>query len=216
MNSDFVYSFNVEAVGLTMCQQCAVGATFTSARNCTPNQVLSSGTNMFQEASERMTKDTTMTAPSTIKIKVVAPPDGNIFTDGAKRFHCAEVLPTEVYRWILPNLHLHAIGAALVVPTQEQADYSGVRVGGPFKTTVTELSVSVDSVVTGNVAFLLLRWKGSCRRSSVRRWRKHIFLNRYRAHRPWNTQFLEVPRFKAVVRCLVQHIALSRCRDRCW
>ena len=27
-----------------------------------------------------------------MKIKVVAPPDGNIFTVGAKRFHCAEVL----------------------------------------------------------------------------------------------------------------------------
>ena len=76
-----------EAVGLTMCRQCAVGATFTSARNCTPNEVLSSGTNMFQGAFERMTKDTTVTAPSTMKVKVVAPPDGNIFTVGAKRFH---------------------------------------------------------------------------------------------------------------------------------
>ena len=43
-----------------------------------------------------MKKDTTAAAPSTMKIKVVAPPDGNIFTVGAKRFHCAEVLPTEV------------------------------------------------------------------------------------------------------------------------
>ena len=31
-----------------------------------------------------------------------------------------------------------------------------------------------------------------------------------------NTEFPEAPRFKAHVRCLVQHIALSRCRDRCW
>ena len=73
-----------------------LSATLASARNCTPNVVLSSGTNMFQGAFERMMKDTTLTAPSTMKIKVVAPPDGNIFTVGAKRFHCAEVLPAEV------------------------------------------------------------------------------------------------------------------------
>ena len=41
---------------------------------------------------ERMTKDMTAAAPSTLKIMVVAPPDGNIFTVGPKRFHCAEVL----------------------------------------------------------------------------------------------------------------------------
>ena len=35
---------------------------------------------------ERMTRDTTVTAPSTMKFMVVAPPDGNIFTVGAKRF----------------------------------------------------------------------------------------------------------------------------------
>ena len=96
--------FSEEVVGLTMCRQCAVGATFTSARNCTPNEVLSIGTNMFQGAFERMTKDTTVTAPSTMKIKVVAPPDGNIFTVGAKRFRCAEVLPAEVFAF-LPCLH---------------------------------------------------------------------------------------------------------------
>ena len=45
-----------------------------------------------------MTKDTTGTAPFTMKIKVVAPPGGNIFFVGAKRFHCAEVLPTKVFR----------------------------------------------------------------------------------------------------------------------
>ena len=44
---------------------------------------------------ERMAKVTTLTAPSTMKIMVVAPPNGNIFSVGAKRFHCAEVLPTE-------------------------------------------------------------------------------------------------------------------------
>ena len=44
-----------------------------------------------------MTKDTTATAPSTMKIKVVVPRDGNIFTVGAKRFHCAEALPTKVF-----------------------------------------------------------------------------------------------------------------------
>ena len=75
-----------EAVGLTMCWQCAVGATLTSARNCTLNEVLLGGTNKFQEVFERITKDMTASAPSTMKIKVVAPPDGNIFTVGAK--HC--------------------------------------------------------------------------------------------------------------------------------
>ena len=35
---------------------------------------------------ERMTKDMTASAPSTLKIIVVAPPDGNIITVGAKRF----------------------------------------------------------------------------------------------------------------------------------
>ena len=39
-------------------------------------------------------------------------------------------------RWIVPNLHLHAIGAALDVPTQEQADYSGVKFEGPFNATL--------------------------------------------------------------------------------
>ena len=50
-----------------------------------------------------MTKDMTASAPSTMKIKVVAPPDGNIFTVGTKRFHCAEVLPTEVFAvvWLM-------------------------------------------------------------------------------------------------------------------
>ena len=44
-----------------------------------------------------MTKDISASAPCTMQIKVVAPLDGNIFTVGAKRFHCAEVLPTEVF-----------------------------------------------------------------------------------------------------------------------
>ena len=35
---------------------------------------------------ERMTRDTTVTAPSTMKFMVIAPPGGNIFTVGAKRF----------------------------------------------------------------------------------------------------------------------------------
>ena len=61
-------SFSDQAVGLTMCRQCAVGATSTSSRNCTPSGVLSS-TSIFQGDFERMTKDTTVTAPSTIKIK---------------------------------------------------------------------------------------------------------------------------------------------------
>ena len=46
------------------------------------------GTNMFAEVCERMTKELTASVPSTMKIIVVAPPDGNIFVVG----HCAEVL----------------------------------------------------------------------------------------------------------------------------
>ena len=38
--------------------------------------VLSSGKNKFQEAFERMAKKLTASAPSALKIKVVAPPDG--------------------------------------------------------------------------------------------------------------------------------------------
>ena len=33
----------------------------------------------------------------------------------------------EKERWMVPNLHLHALGAARDVPTQEQADYTGVK-----------------------------------------------------------------------------------------
>ena len=46
------------------------------------------GTNMFPEVCERMTKELTASVPSTMKIIVVPPPDGNIFAVG----HCAEVL----------------------------------------------------------------------------------------------------------------------------
>ena len=52
---------------------------------CCHKIVLSSGTHMFQEVYERMTKDMTASAPCTLKIMVVAPPDGNIITVGAKR-----------------------------------------------------------------------------------------------------------------------------------
>ena len=55
---------------------------------------------MFQWVFVRMTKDTTLTAPSTMKIMVVAPPNGNIFSVGAKRFRRAEVLPTEVFAFL--------------------------------------------------------------------------------------------------------------------
>ena len=54
---------------------------------CCHKVVLSSGTHMFQEVYERMTKDMTASAPSALKIMVVAPPDGNIITFGAKRLH---------------------------------------------------------------------------------------------------------------------------------
>ena len=44
-----------------------------------------------------MTKDTILTVPSTMMNMVVAPPNENIFSVGAKRFRRAEVLPTEAY-----------------------------------------------------------------------------------------------------------------------
>ena len=46
----------------------------------------------FQESFERMTAELTASAPSVMKIEVVAPLDGNIITVDAKRFHHAEVL----------------------------------------------------------------------------------------------------------------------------
>ena len=39
------------------------------------NIVLSGGTTMFQGIGERMTKELTALAPSTMKIKVIAPPE---------------------------------------------------------------------------------------------------------------------------------------------
>ena len=98
---------------------------FTPAKSCAPCHAVKRH-GYVPRAFERMTNDTTVTAPSTacgvghmiavasgtflystrfmMKIKVVAPPDGNIFTVGAKRFHCAEVLPTEVFVF-LAGLH---------------------------------------------------------------------------------------------------------------
>ena len=66
---------------------------FCCSRSC---PLTSSNFRFDQWVFERMTKDTTLTAPSTMKIMVVAPPIGNIFTVGAKRFRCAEVLATQV------------------------------------------------------------------------------------------------------------------------
>ena len=61
--------------------------------------VLSSGTNMVPKA-------LTASAPSAMKIILVSPPDGEIFTVGAKRFWCAEVL-----------LHQTFPCAAIVLPS---------------------------------------------------------------------------------------------------
>jgi len=44
-------------------------------KNLYANVVLSSGTNMFQGMVERMTNELTALAPSTMKAKVVAPPE---------------------------------------------------------------------------------------------------------------------------------------------
>ena len=64
---------------------------FASAANCSPNEVLPS-TNIFQQAFERMTKDMTASAPSTLKFMVVAPLDGRSPPLAPNAFHCAEVL----------------------------------------------------------------------------------------------------------------------------
>ena len=54
---------------------------------------------------ERMTKELTASAPSAMKIKVVAPPDDNILTVGAQRFRCAEVLfPSKVNKLLDGNI----------------------------------------------------------------------------------------------------------------
>ena len=42
------------------------------------------------------------------------------------------VLPIQLNEKVA-NLHPPALGAALDIPTQEQADYTGVKVQGPFK-----------------------------------------------------------------------------------
>ena len=59
-------------------------------KNLYVDVVLSSGTNMFPEAFERMTKELTASPLSAMKIKVVAPPD-DIITAGTKHFRHAEV-----------------------------------------------------------------------------------------------------------------------------
>ena len=46
--------------------------------NLCANVVLSGGTTMFQGIGERMTKELTALAPSTVKIKVVAPPERKV------------------------------------------------------------------------------------------------------------------------------------------
>ncbi|CAK0807062.1 unnamed protein product, partial [Prorocentrum cordatum] len=62
---------------------CSAGTTFQSIMKCDvdirkdlyANVVLSGGTTMFPGIGERMTKELTALAPSTMKIKVVAPPE---------------------------------------------------------------------------------------------------------------------------------------------
>ena len=49
-------------------------------KNLYANVVLSSGTTMFPEAFERMTKELMASAPSARKIKVVAPPDDKVLS----------------------------------------------------------------------------------------------------------------------------------------
>ena len=71
---------------------------------------------MFPDVCERMTKEQTASVPSTMKIIVVAPLDGNIFTVG----HCAEVLL---------QCKDSSLGAALNFVDQDHS----VNVEGPFK-----------------------------------------------------------------------------------
>ena len=88
---------------------------------------------MFQWVFERMTKDTTLTASSTMKIMVVAPPNGNIFTVGAKRFRCAEVLPTEAY----------CLFTSKVGPT-DQFDWLMDKIVGLFTSSLDSYSEKVE------------------------------------------------------------------------
>merc|ERR1712127_131702 len=48
---------------------------FQTIMKCDANIVLSGGTTMFTGLSERLTKEMTALAPSTMEIKVVAPPE---------------------------------------------------------------------------------------------------------------------------------------------
>ena len=66
-------------------------------KNLYVNVVLSSGTSMFQEIGECMTKELTTLATSTMKIKDELP-DGNVSTVGAERLRCACVFPAK-FHW---------------------------------------------------------------------------------------------------------------------
>ena len=62
------------------------------------NVVMSSGTHMFPEAREHVTKELTASASSAMKIKVVAPTDNINLTVCARRFRCAEGLLPPKFR----------------------------------------------------------------------------------------------------------------------
>ena len=68
-------------------------------KNLYVNVVLSRGMNGVQEVFERMTKELAASAPSAMKIKVVAPTNKIILTVGAKTLPlCGSFLPAEVQR----------------------------------------------------------------------------------------------------------------------
>ena len=67
-------STRVKVPSMDLCETC------TSASICTPTVVASGDTYMFREGLERTTKELAASAPSTMKIKVVAPPDLDAIT----------------------------------------------------------------------------------------------------------------------------------------
>ena len=87
--------------------------------------------------------------------------------------------------------------------------------GGPLQ---FKLGTSVVAKTSVQVEFLYVEWRLRC---PLRLQRAFVLVIEAAVTSKtetysYFTQILEVPRFKAVVRCLVRLIALSRCRDRCW
>ena len=77
-------SVALKCCSTTLLSSTSRSVTFTSAKICTDNVVLSGGTTISQRIVERMTKDLTALAPPTMKIKVVA----DLHALRRKHHHC--------------------------------------------------------------------------------------------------------------------------------